>query len=282
MRRLLPATLTLTVAGAAWAQALPVNELETRTKEQAVAERSPETDRTLQLIGELGTALAKGNTDTFHINGDVRVIIVPATDWVLETRARALYEKSREIVTANSWSLSERVDRFVSQRFSIFAAGEIARNPFAGLDRRLSGQLGAAYLAWETRDAEKADLVTNRLRLELGGYGAREDFVLPPNSEPDAVLDQNHRKIYAARAAAHYLHALSKTATTGVDVEYIQDFVDTSNVVVNSSVYVAASIAEGFALKLTASHHFENAPPVQEPALKKSDYLLTAGLVVSL
>ncbi|HWV38415.1 MAG TPA: DUF481 domain-containing protein [Vulgatibacter sp.] len=284
MPRTIPLLVTLFAlpASALSSAALPTDELEDRTRSQRPAESTPEVDRAVKLIAELGTALAKGNTDVFHINGDARLILAPGADWVLETRARALYETSKGEETANNWLVSERADRFLSQRLSLFAAAAIERNVFAGLDRRLSGQLGAAFLAWETRDAAADDLITNRLRLEAGFYGAREDLTLPPRSPADAVLEESLRRIYAARAAASYVHAISKNSSGGFDVEVIQDFVDTANVVVNSSVYVAAALAEGFALKITAAHHFDNVPPPADPPLAKSDWLLTAGLVVSL
>lgn len=284
MTRSIPLLLALLAlpSSAFAAAALPADELEGRTRSQRPAETTPETDRPVKLIAELGTALARGNTEVFHINGDGRLILAPGADWVLETRARALYETSKGEEIANNWAVSERADRFLSQRFSLFAAAAIERNVFSGLDRRLSGQLGAAFLAWETRDSEADDLITNRLRLEVGFYGAREDLTLPPRSPPDAVLEESMRRIYAARAAASYVHAISKNSSAGVDVEVIQDFVDTANVVVNSSVYVAAALAEGFALKITAAHHFDNVPPPADPPLAKNDWLLTAGLVVSL
>ncbi|HEY0840411.1 MAG TPA: DUF481 domain-containing protein [Vulgatibacter sp.] len=260
---------------------LPADELEGRTRSQRPAESTPETDETVKLIAEVGTALAQGNTELFHINADARLIVAPGANWVLETRGRALYETSKGVETANSWSLMERADRFLSARMSLFAAAQIERNVFSGLDRRLSGQLGAAYLLWETRKPEADDLITNRLRGEVGFYGAREDLTLPPNSPPDAVLEESFRRIYAARAALSYLHGFTKTSSVGADVELIQDFVDTANVVVNSQVYVASALVEGVALKLTAAHHFDNVPPPADPPLAKNDWLLTAGIVVS-
>lgn len=282
MTRTLTFLLALFTATASAAQAvLPADELEGRTKAHRAAESSPETDQTVKLVAEVGTALAQGNTDLFHINADTRLIVAPGANWVLETRGRVLYETSKGVEIANNWSLMERADRFLSARLSLFAAAQIERNVFAGLDRRLSGQLGSAYLLWETRDPAADDLITNRLRAEAGFYGAREDLTLPPRSPPDAVLEESFRKIYAARAALSYLHAFSKNSSAGVDVELIQDFVDTANVVVNSQVYLAAALVKGVALKLTAAHHFDNVPPPADPPLKKSDWLVTSGIVVS-
>lgn len=271
-------------SGKAHALALPKDELEDRTKDLQLAppaELPPESDETVKLIAELGTALASGNTETFHVNTDTRLIITPSAFWLLETRGMALYEESRGETTANSWSLAQRGDRFLSERISLFAAAQIERNTFAGIGRRLSGQFGSAYIVWRTRDPARENLITNRLRLELGGYGAREDFVAPPN-DPGAVVPEDHRVIYAARAAISYLHGVSRSTNLGADVEYIQDFVDVENVVVNSSVYAAASIVDGFALKITATHRFDNVPASAEPPLKKNDFLLTAGVVVTL
>ncbi|AKU90959.1 DUF481 domain-containing protein [Vulgatibacter incomptus] len=281
MRSFLIAFVAL--ASASSASAAPADELEARAKTLTVpGAKSPETDQTVKLVAELGTALARGNTETFHIHTSGRLTIAPGRDWVLETFGHALFEESRGSTTANNWGLSQRGDRFVSERVSIFAAGQAERDVFAGIKILLAAQVGATYLAWETRDPEKAELITNRLRLELGGYGARENFTLSPAAPPDAVLTANDRNIWASRVAVSYLHALSRTSTFGLDSEYIQDYNDTANVVVNTSGYVAAAINDSFALKLTATHRFDNVPAEAQPPLKKNDFLLTAGLVVTL
>lgn len=253
-------------------------EIEKRARAQVV-DRTPGIEQPVQLGAELATALSRGNTETFHLSGSVRLTWAFAERWVSETRARALYEESYGKNTANNWGLFERVDRFVTDHIAGFAAAGIERDVFAGIAHRYSGQLGASFLAVENRDVVE-DLVRDKLTLELGAYAARENYIVPPNAEPGTVLEQDGKDIYAARAAASYVHAFRKGTNAGVDIEAIQDFNDTENFVFNDSAYVAAAIVDGLALKFTISHRYDAQPASEE--LKKNDMLLTAGIVVSL
>jgi hypothetical protein len=235
----------------------------------------------VQLAAELGTALSRGNTETFHINGNVRLTWAFAERWVSETRARALYEESRGQVSANNWGVFERVDRFLSERIAAFAAAGIERDIFAGIDQRYSGQLGASFLLIENRaEVDAEEVMRDKVTIELGAYAARENYTLPPTAAPGEVLDPASRDIYAARGAVSYVHTFRKGTTAGVDVEAIQDFNDTDNFVINESAYVAAAIVEGLALKFTISHRYDAQPASEE--LEKNDMLLTTGIVVSL
>lgn len=237
-------------------------------------------DEPFRLIGEVGTALTQGNTETFHINGQLRLVVAPAESWVSETRAQVLYEESLGETTANSWAGSQRIDRYLGQRFTIFGAFTIERDVFKGLARRLSEQLGATFLLVDRRVHEPEERVVDRLRFELGAYAAQESYTLSPTAAPGTVLEREGADIMAARGAATYVHGFRKGAEVGLELEAIQDFLDTDNVLVNTTLWTAAALTEGLALKISASHYFDNVPA--EPSLKRSDFLLTAGIVVSL
>lgn len=284
MRNLSPALWILLVPSAAlgaeirFAQAGTPKEIETRARSE-VASRTPGITDPLSLSAELGTALSRGNTETFHISGSVRLTWAFADRWVSETKARALYEESYGRNTANGWGLFERVDRFLTDRFATFAALGIERDVFAGIDGRYSGQLGASFLAWEQRAAGDEDLVRNKLSVELGFYGAYEKYMLPPRAPAEVTLEVPDREIYAGRAASSYLHTFRKGTSFGIDVELIQDFNDTENFVVNDTAYVTAAVVDGLALKLSFTHRFDAQPASEE--LEKNNLLLTAGIVVS-
>lgn len=281
MLRCLLAASALLFAPLAHASQFVNDEVAARTQilgESAAS--SPGTDASFKLIGELGTAFTRGNTETFHVNGQIRLILVPFEDWVTETRARVLYEESLGETTANSFGAFQRVDRFVSKRFSIFGAFGYERNVFNGIDRRLSEQLGATFLLVNHKVTTPEELVKNQLRFELGAYAAQERYTLSPTAAPGTLLEKEGTDIMAARGAIAYLHSFRKGAEFGVDVEAIQDFIDVDNILVNSTVWIAASLLDGLALKLSASHFFDNVPA--EPSLKKSDFLFTTGIVVSI
>lgn len=247
---------------------------------EETAAQAPSADQPFRLIGELGTAFTRGNTETLHLNGQLRMILVPVENWVSETRGQVLYEESRGETTANSWAAHQRLDRYVSSRFTLFGAFGIERNIFNGLDRRLSEQLGATFLAINRRRNEPEELVVDCLRFELGAYAAQEKYTLSPTAAPDAALERDGADIMAARAAATYVHGFRKGAEFGLEIEAIQDFIDLDNILVNTTIWTAAALTEGLALKFSASHFFDNVPA--EASLEKSDFLVTAGIVVSI
>lgn len=247
---------------------------------EETAAEAPSAEAPYRLIGEVGTAFTRGNTETFHINGQVRLILVPVEQWVSETRGQVLYEESRGETTANAWAASQRVDRYLGTRFTVFGAFGIERNVFQGLGRRLSEQLGGTFLLVDRRVVDPEERILDRLRFELGAYAAQERYTVSPAAEPGTVLEREGAEIIAARGAVSYIHAFRKGSEVGVEVEGIQDFVDTDNILVNSTLWTAAALTEGLALKISASHFFDNVPASEE--LKKSDFLVTAGIVVSL
>lgn len=259
--------------------AAPTDVAEERTKKRLV-EKTPGQDAPLSLAAELGTALTRGNTETMHLHADARLVWVPATRWVSTTVGRALYEQSKEVEVANAWSLLQRADRFVSDTVSLFAAAGIERNIFAGIDRRESGQLGVSFLVLDRRDAARGDLVTDRLDVEVGGYGALEHRALPPDAAPGTALDDREIEILAARVAATYRHAFEKGSEVGLSIEEIEDFLDFDNRVISTTAYAASALTEGLSIKLSASHRYDNVPA--SPELEKSDLLITGGVVVSL
>lgn len=281
MRKLSPIVFVLllspSIASAYRAQ--PEEEIEKRAR-LAAATRTPGTDQAVRLTAELATALSRGNTETFLLSTNGSLTWAFAERWVSETRIRALYEESFGANSANNWGAFERVDRFISQRFSAFAGAGVERDPFAGLDSRVSGQLGMSFLALELRDLSREDLVTDKITVELGAYAANEQYRLSPNAPADAVLETDEAEIYAGRAAAGYTHAFQRNASTGIALELIQDFNDLDRLFINGSVFVGASITDGLTLKTTLSNRYVRKPASEE--LKKNDLLLTAGIVVSI
>lgn len=281
MRKLSPALFALLLTVPSMAQALlaqPEEEIEKRAR--MVATRTPGTDQAVRLTAELATALSRGNTETFLLSTNGTLTWAFAEKWVSETRARALYEESFGTNSANNWGVFERVDRFVSGRFSTFGAIGVERDVFAGLDSRVSGQLGMSYLALEVRDPTRDEQITDKLTFELGAYAANENYTLAPNAPPTAVLERTNSEIYAGRAAASYTHAFERNASTGVALEVIQDIADFDRLYVNGSLFVGASITKGLTLKVTLSDRYVRTPASED--LKKNDLLLTAGIVVSI
>jgi hypothetical protein len=280
-RTVLPlALLALALAAPRGALAATPSDIAEERTRSRLLEQTPGQDAPLSLTAELGTALTNGNTETFHIHTNLKLVWVPGRRWVSTTMGRALYEESLGVKAASSWAVAERVDRFVSQRVSLFAAAGVDSDVFAGIDHRESAQLGVSFLVVETRDAARDDLVTNRLDLEVGGYGALENRVAPPNAAPDTVVEDPNIEIAASRLAAAYRHAFQKGSEVGLDIEYIEDFIEVGNRVIGTGAYAAAALFDGLSVKLSVNYRYDNVPAT--PDLEKGDLLLTSGIVVSL
>lgn len=232
---------------------------------------------------ELGSSLTRGNTETFHLNLDARAIWRASDVWLSTTKAKALYEEAAlegvDTVTANSWGASERVDRFLIPQLSIFGGLGLEQDEFAGLAQRTSAQLGVSWLAIETRDAERENLLTDRLAVDLGAYAAQENYVLSPLAAPGTVLPATEATVLAGRLAAAYVHTFSKGNDAGLELELIQDVLDTDNLVTTESAYLAAVVTGGVSVKLSVQHKYDAVPA--DPALKEHDLLASAAIVVA-
>ncbi len=266
--------------------ALLLTAMPASAAEDAVAEKArtakvataPGLDKPLKLTAELGTSLTRGNTETFHLHVDLKLEWIPADDWVSTSRFKGLYEEALTETTAQSWMVSERADRFVSGSLSLFLAAAVESDLFAGLARRYSGQLGVGYFVFDLKDPARDNLGTDKLQVELGAYGAVEQYGVPP-SAPAGTVAADGTNIVAARAAARYVHTFAKGTDCGVEAEVIQDFIDTKNLVTSESVYVAAAVVDGVSVKLSAGHKYDAVPA--DPALKTSDYLMTGSIVAT-
>ena len=247
-------------------------------KARAKIEGTPGADAAVKVTAEVGTSLARGNTETLHLHGDARVVWVPVEKWVSTSRGKALYEEASAEMTARSWLLSERVDRFLGKRLAVFGGAAVESDVFAGIARRTSGQAGVSYLVLDVHDAAREDLLTDRLSVELGGYGASEQHAVAPNA-PAGTAPGPDVTIAAVRGAAAYVHAFEKGSEVGLEAEVIQDFVETDNLVTQETAYAAAAFVEGLSVKLAATHKYDALPA--DPTLEPHDLLVTGAVVVS-
>ena len=193
---------------------------------QALAEKVKAKDeKPVAMAAELGFSTSTGNTETLHLNASIDLRWAFAADWLSTTRGLALFERSApardepQIDTAASWSLQQRLDRYLSERFGVFAALGAERNPFAGLGSRYSGQLGISLLAITDKDAAREGLEIDHLAFDIGGYVAAEHNVIPPRTPPPPDPGDPDQIIAAARGAVDYVHRFAKGKEIGANLE---------------------------------------------------------------
>lgn len=112
--------------------------------------------------GELGLAIAKGNTDSQTVVGKMALAKEDGL-WKHAMRASFLYGKSDEIENARRYELFGSSGRRVSERSHVFASARNERDGFATTEYQWTASVGYGF--------EAIDNNTTQLVLEIGpGY----------------------------------------------------------------------------------------------------------------
>lgn len=248
------------------ASAQDVPEAAAQHEEQEI-ERPAEEDTRLTLT--LGGTLSYGNTRSVAVNF--------ATGFILRREANVLsvdlswvYGRSsvrdEEMVdfpdwteTANNMTGRVRYDRFLTADDALFIVARARRDEFAGLDSRITGQLG--YLR-NLYNQEK-----HRFWFEVG-YDLTYD-----NFAPNDILvdDENWRIQHSARLFLGYDNHVSDTFSYVTGLEALMDVTDPSHIRAEWRHQVAAKIASWLELSWDTTIRFDSLPPGQEDAFDEAE-----------
>jgi putative salt-induced outer membrane protein YdiY len=164
----------------------------------------------------------------------------PSSFTVFETKDTAL--------SAESYFLSGRVDRKVSEKVFWFAGGGWNRNRFAGIQNRYETAGGVGNL-WVDRDRVKF----------------RTDYALSYTKEDDVVRAPGVRDTFAGfRFSSKFERKLGANTTFGNELVLDENLNDTSDLRGNLTNSVAASMSRRLALKLTLQALYDHQPAFRE------------------
>lgn len=221
------------------------------------AQKAP---KQVRVTGDFSFVNASGNSDLTTLSGSEKLQITSRDSlWRFEQTGAAVYGRSRDSTTAGTYSASARLDRELSPRLSVFAAGTWLRNRFAGIGRRFEELLGlAGQLVAEDRD---------KLDVEVGAAITQQ--------RSTAGVDDN---FVAARVAGRYKHLLTDKAFFQQKAEFLPNLQTSSDYRINSETSLVAPLSTAIALTMSYVVRFDNLP---EPGFKKTDRLLSSGIQVT-
>jgi putative salt-induced outer membrane protein len=166
-----------------------------------------------------------------------------------------------------------RYDRFLSDRFALFAAMSGLTNRFQGLVLRLNFDPGLAYYFLNGAQHQFWGELGYDLQYDL----RRDDALLTAlaNGVSLEKADVSHN----GRAFLGYTNNLSKTFAFDTGIEYLQGFEESKNWRLNWDLGLTSSIAGNLSLATTFSLRYDHNPL---PDIEKTDYTTAVSLVYQL
>lgn len=252
----------LGVAGTAAAQP----ETATQHEEQE-AERPSDEDTRFALT--LGTAFSYGNTRSLAVNLASAFLIrrranvfTADVGWVYgysSVRADDAVEFPSWTETGNDLTGRVRYDRFLTDDDALFVVLRARRDQFAGLDSRLTGQLG--YL--RNFFAEEH----HRFWGEIGYDLTYDNF--SPN---DLLVDgDNFRVLHSARLFLGYENRRSDTFSYVTGLEALMDVTDPGHIRAEWLHQVRSKLASWLEVSLDVTLRFDSLPPGQTDPFSEGD-----------
>jgi len=209
---------------------------------------------------EIGAMLAFGNTESMTLAGQGALSYRWGSDQVsgnfgvnwgqsrhdadADGKLSAAELAAPYVQTAEREQASMRYDRFLGKRNSVYALAGGFSDTFAGYDWRVNGQVGVSHLF--------ASSQATTLRAELGLDVAREQFV--EGVEPGA------QTVLSARALVGVRHQFNGHVVIEDSLELYESLLAITDVRVNNTAAVTASLDKRVALKLSHQLAFDNVP----------------------
>ncbi|MCC7538565.1 MAG: DUF481 domain-containing protein [Deltaproteobacteria bacterium] len=258
------ACAAILIGGATTAWAQP--EAATQHEEQE-AERPSESDTRLTLT--LGGTLNYGNTRSVAANIAAGFVLRRAENvltldfgWVYgysSVRADDEVDFPDWEETANNLTGRARYDRFLTDDDALFIVARARRDQFAGLDSRLTGQVG--YLR-NLFNEEK-----HRFWLEVG-YDLTYDNFFPNDILVDGETD---RIQHSARLFIGYDNRTNDTFTYTTGLETLMDVQEPGHLRMEWLHQVRAKIASWLELSWDTTFRFDSLPPGQTDPFEEDD-----------
>lgn len=206
---------------------------------------------------EVGIAAANGNTRTQTYTASQQ----NQYKWDKDTvgfKARYLNAKAQEEETARYFMGSLRYERSVSSRLGIFGMGTFEKDRFANIDQRRASDIGGRYHFIES---EKENFLS-----DLGYRYLHEDR-----------LDGTHAYSQYGRLYVEWSKQWRESYSTKLWVEYLPNFTDQKDWLLNTEASLTVIMTEVFSLKSAFLLRNDNSPA---PGVEyKTDTLFTTAIV---
>lgn len=169
------------------------------------------------------------------------------------------YGENADGVAVRNWDINVKSERVLSPKLSVVLGELIEGNRFTDIKARYNSDLGLKYYYDKTDVLNFFSEVTYRYTIE------------------DRYSDIGNTYDHRARLYNEYDRKYSETLQYKFLVEYIPNFTNGSDYLVNGEVSLTAILNTQFSLKVSYRGMYDNRPA--NPSFKNYDYLTTTALV---
>lgn len=207
---------------------------------------------------ELASVQTGGNSQVLTTNAKTTNLY----KWTLNTLkfgGHYTYGETQNGVSARNWDANSRLERQLSEHFAIVGGEIIEGNRFISVKARYNTDLGAKYYYLKT-DAKT--LVT-----ELSLRYTIEDRYAPAENTYD-----NKARFYN-----EFSHKVSETVQYKFWLEYVPNFTDSRDYLINGEASLTSILNSTFSLKVAYLGMYDNQTAVE--GFKNYDYTTTTSIV---
>ncbi len=193
---------------------------------------------------ELGYLSVAGNSDQNVLNFKT-TNSSPFSDYFLKFGGHYTYGFADKVLNTENWDINVRLERTLSDRFSIYFSEIFEGNKFAGFDYRSKTEIGGGY---KIIQGEKGTL-DGELSFQ---YMYEKDI-------PDTILNNVLARLYGV-----YNYKFSESASFKWWAEYLPNFTNSTDYFANTEASVTSNINTNFALKFAYLYKYRGDPPDQK------------------
>ncbi len=169
------------------------------------------------------------------------------------------YGETTDNVSVRNWDVNGKVEQEIRRNISLVLGEIIEGNRFIGIKARYNSDIGVKYYY------SKSDALN--FFTELSYRYAIEDRYAPLENTYD----------HKGRFYNEYDRKYSETLQYKLWLEYVPNFTDGKDYLVNGEVSMTSILSTTFSLKVAYKGMYDNRPA--SPAFKNYDYLTTTSLV---
>lgn len=178
---------------------------------------------------------------------------------IFKLNGKYTYGEAANIRNAEQWEILLRYDRDLNKKFGVYLSEEALANRFAGIKRRYNTDVGGKYQLYKS---EK-----NTTHAEAGYRYTIEQ------KEDETVEDDKDSQ---GRLFVQTDQQFKKDITARFWVEYIPNFTESENYLINMEPSARVALTSMFSLKVAYLWNFDNQPV---PGNSKYDYTYTTSLI---
>lgn len=171
------------------------------------------------------------------------------------------YGESNDIRSNEKWDTTLKVEKKLTNKFSVFGSETVEANRFANIKRRYNTDIGGK----QTLKSSK----TNTTFVELGYR-----YTIEQNTD-ESLEDKKSSK---GRLYIESKQKLSETSFVNLWVEYIPDFRESEDYLVNIGPSLSVTVNSFLSLKTSYIINYDNLP---EEGNTKYDRTMTTGLIAN-